>query len=148
MAYLMIFIPLIFTLIIEGLVMWKLTHNKRWIFYSIIINTFTNPILNLSIPVVLDISFYTDMYMYVFIATLLLEEVIVIIVEAVLYYLMDGEPFKVCFYRSFIANAISVVIGFILMVLLGLLTFCIINRRYLLRLLHSLTLTCLADTFK
>lgn len=113
MAYLMIFIPLIMTLIIEGLVMWKLTHDKRWIFYSIMINTFTNPILNLSLPVVLDVSVYT----YVFIIMLLLEEAIVILVETVLYFLMDSEPFKICFERSFITNVISAVIGFILMVL-------------------------------
>ncbi len=90
-----------------------MTHEKKWIFCSISINTFTNLIFNL----LLMISHET------YTLVVILGEIIIIFFEALLYFLMTDTTFKTCLKRSSIANIISAVVGYIILIILTYMVF-------------------------
>lgn len=97
---------LILTIIIEGIVMLIMTRSKKWVYYNLLCNMLTNPLLNLSL-FAMSLTLGKNAY-YI---TLVIGEIIVLFGEAWLYNLMTSEKFKVCFIRSLVTNCCSLLIG-------------------------------------
>lgn len=97
---------LVLTIIIEGVAMFILTRSKEWVKCNILCNMVTNPILNISLFVLV---YFTGLSWYslgVFIG-----EAIVFTSEALLYKLMTGKGILKCIIYSVITNALSLVLG-------------------------------------
>lgn len=102
---------LFLTIIIEGLVMLTLARSKKWVYYNLLVNLVTNPLLNLALTVFRRV--YRDEYQY-WIAVAI-GEIIVFNVEAALYRAMTGETWKKCYIRSIVTNGLSFLIGLLIM---------------------------------
>ena len=102
---------LILTVVIEGVVIVMMTKSVKWLLFSVPVNALTNPVLNLCL---LLVSVYSG-NLILYITVLVLGELSAVAGEAVLYRAFTGESLKRCFFRSAIANAVSVGLGFIIM---------------------------------
>lgn len=101
---------LVLTLCIEAPVMLVVTRSKKWVYYNVLCNLLTNPLLNIVLTIVWRIS--RDMGVYhTFVA---IGEVLVLFGEAALYRAMTGESLKKCGLCSLITNGASFLLGLII----------------------------------
>lgn len=107
MNYVIIILPLVFTIIIEGITIWILTKRKKWLHYNVLCNTFTTLLLN-----------YVEVYLVsseYYINTVICGTLISIILEAILYIVLIHEDKKKCFIYSLISNLVSTALGIIIL---------------------------------
>lgn len=99
---------LVVTIIVEGIVIFIKYGRKDYVYYSLLCNVLTNPILNLLLCV-LVLVLGSEIYMI----ALMILEIIVVIVEAYVYkilcHFLDKEALKV----SLLLNISSYLIGLI-----------------------------------
>mgnify|MGYP003295015298 CR=1 FL=1 len=99
--------PLLLTIIIEGIIIILITRKKKWLVYNIICNLLTNPLLNLSL-------LYLVTNNNSFLIPFIIGEILVIIVEWLIYILISNDKKADCFKYSLITNMISLTIGLLL----------------------------------
>lgn len=99
---------LLLTIAAEGIVMFLLTRSRDWVLWSLYCNLVTNPALNLILYALRPLSERG----YRMIVVML--EVTVVFAEAALYCGMSRKSFRCSFFRSFAANAASVLLGFLM----------------------------------
>lgn len=92
------------TIVIEGIVMLGLTRTMRWVYYNLLCNMVTNPVLNLAVTIILRI---TGGGRPAYWACVVIGEAAVVVSEAELYHVMTGEKRGKCYLRSFVTNGIS-----------------------------------------
>ena len=102
---------LLLTIVIEGIVIIVMTRSVKWLLFSIPVNGLTNPLLNLCLLLVGVYSGNRILY----ITVLILGELSAVAGEALLYRAFSGNTFRNCLFRSAVANAVSVGLGFIIM---------------------------------
>lgn len=102
---------LILTIFIEAAAMFVLTRSAVWVFYNLLCNLVTNPILNLLLAVLM---LFTDSAA-IYYAALALGEGAVLAAEAKIYRLLSDESYPLCFRRSLITNLLSFLLGSILL---------------------------------
>ena len=109
MIYLIFLICLLLTIFLEGVIILFLFRRPIYVYYSVLCNLLTNPALNL----VLSVSIYL-WGARVYYPVLVLCEVIVIIIEAIVYSYLCRLRFSKSIALSFLLNGVSCVSGVIL----------------------------------
>lgn len=112
-------LPLIFCLILfcvatiflEAIPIAFVREKKQWWRASILCNVVTNPILNILVFLLTAYMRSYELTMFLFV----LLEIAVVFLEAYFYHRMLNKPYKQCLLFSFIANLISVGIGFLVL---------------------------------
>ncbi len=106
---------LLLTLAVEGIVVALLRREARgtWLLMSAACNLATNPVLNIVLAAV-----RAHGVPVVYAAAFLTLEAIAVLVEAGLYRLGTAAPFRRCLTVSALANAVSMMCGIVLTVIL------------------------------
>lgn len=102
---------LFLTIVIEGLVMLALTGSKKWVYYNLLVNLVTNPLLNIALGILWLFSSNRVLYR----VAVAIGEVAIFVGEAVLYRAMTGELRKKCYIRSIVTNGLSFLLGLLIM---------------------------------
>lgn len=105
---------LLFTVVIEGIVMLLLTRSGRWVYCSILCNLVTNPVINLVLMLIRRSSGSDALYL----TATAVGEVLVLIAEAHLYRFMTGAARRRCYLLSAVTNLVSFTAGLVLNMLL------------------------------
>lgn len=105
-----LFYALLVTLVIEAPVMFALSRSENWVFCNILCNLVTNPILNITLLLVLKYTGKSTIYTL----CVVIGELLVLFSEMLLYRAMTGEGWGKCFTRSLITNGMSFGIGLLL----------------------------------
>lgn len=112
---------LIVTIVVEGVVMYCLTHSLQWVRNNIYCNMVTNPILNFTLLglgiLFQDITNPVLNAIVTYFAPLIIMEAFVFWGEGRLYNLMTHEPLNRCYRLSIITNAFSMTAGLIMTIL-------------------------------
>lgn len=119
-------LALILTLIIEGGLCLLIKRSKDWLKFTCLVNLFTNPLLNALYTILSDVFIKFELVVYIPLLLIFLE-LLVWLSEAWLFYRFaltrDEEPepapsiYKALTF-SFVLNAVSFVIGLLLLLLL------------------------------
>ena len=100
------------TILIEGCVVLAAKRSFKWLYYSVLCNMLTNPLLNLALLAVLIFSRANPAVYYICVGA---GECVVVAAEYALYRAMSREKWSTCLLVSFVANLLSFLSGFILM---------------------------------
>lgn len=109
-------LPLILTILTEGLVMYMLTHSGVWCKYNLYCNMVTNPLINLAVRVTYRLfqnpipSFWLP---------LIAGEVAVVYAEMRIYEEITLNSRGICFKYSLVTNSVSALIGLIIVIATG-----------------------------
>ncbi len=103
---------LIATILIEGVVVLLLKRSLKWLYYSLLCNMLTNPLLNLSLYAFIILFRPASAAYYICVG---IGECIVVTVEYALYRALTKEKPGSCLLVSFTANLISFLSGFLLL---------------------------------
>lgn len=106
MNSLSLILALTLTIIIEGIVMLILTRSLEWVKFNLYVNLVTNPVLNISFWLIFyffGVAYRLPVY--------IVGEILVIVVESLFYILMSHENLKICLLRAAATNAVSVLLG-------------------------------------
>ncbi|MBQ7703211.1 MAG: hypothetical protein IJT40_02430 [Firmicutes bacterium] len=115
--YLLIFGALLLTILIEGVAIYLIKKDKRYVGYSVLVNLITNPAVNLVIFRVNHDFWLWRRWFFRGEMTapyIIVMEIIVVVIEAVCYRAMTGESMTKSLKLSFILNLISYVLGLVL----------------------------------
>ena len=119
-------LALILTLIIEGVLCFLIKKSKDWLKFACLVNLFTNPLLNALYTTLSDVFIKFEIVVYIPLLLIFLE-LLVWLSEAWLFYrfalTQDKEQKPVpSIYKylafSFVLNAVSFVVGSLLLLLL------------------------------
>ena len=120
-------LALILTLIIEGALCLRIKRNKDWLKFTCLVNLFTNPLLNALYTILSDVFVKFELTTYIPLLLIFLE-FLVWLSEAWLFYRFaltqdskQNKPVSSIYSAlafSFVLNAVSFVIGLLLLLLL------------------------------
>ena len=115
--YLLIAGALILTILIEGITIYLIKKDRKYVGYSVLVNLITNPAVNLIIFRVNHDYWLWRRWFFRGEMTapyIIVMELLVVVIEAVCYRAMTGESMTKSLKLSFILNLTSYVIGIIL----------------------------------
>ena len=120
-------LALILTLIIEGALCLLIKRNKDWLKFTCLVNLFTNPLLNALYTILSDVFVKFELTTYIPLLLIFLE-FLVWLSEAWLFYRFtltrnheqnkSGSSIYKALAFSFVLNAVSFVVGLLLLLLL------------------------------
>lgn len=106
----------ILTIVIETLILIFFKDRRTWIKPVLVVNLITNPIMNCLLPaltvfisIVCDIFYWHASYL-----SIIIMELIVIVVETLLFKHFTKQNTLKCFFRSLLMNLFSFILGFLL----------------------------------
>ena len=115
--YLLIAGALILTILIEGITIYLIKKDRKYVGYSVLVNLITNPAVNLIVFRVNHDYWLWRRWFFRGEMTapyIIVMELLVVVIEAVCYRGMTGESMTKSLKLSFILNLTSYVIGIIL----------------------------------
>ena len=115
--YLLIAGALILTILIEGITIYLIKKDRKYVGYSVLVNLITNPAVNLIVFRVNHDYWLWRRWFFrgeMVAPYIIVMEIIVVVIEAVCYRAMTGESMTKSLKLSFILNLISYVIGILL----------------------------------